>query len=638
MADLGAVKRKVAELEAKNEIDKAIAELEKAIQDFPKDGGLFNKLGDLYIKVNRQKQALDVYFHGAQVFKEETYFPNAIALCKKILRLDAERVDVFYLLGDLHRELGQRVEAANYLLEYADRKMKAGELEEALKSYNIVKDLVPNNAKVLQAISAIYQKLGKKEEGAELLQEAAQVETKQKEIKESIKTTGPAETTIIEKKPAPPVVEPPPVSPPPVEPPPAVVQPVTPAEPDLSLEDIVSPEVAELLKDQIQQSAEQTVLTTPSVPPITEEVPIPPAVERKVEDTAAVTEEPVSEVSSSGPAAAESSEIDKTIELAELYLNLGSEDEAIDCFRNAALDALNNKMYETALRLNKRIADLRPTDLKCRQQLVEIAQIMNDRDSQVAYLLELAEALNRRDARSQAQDVFRKVLEIDPDNTTAKEMLVEVSAPPRDFIDLGEVLRTEIEGEQKSDGLQNIQDLISQFRQEVFDSIGEGDYRSHYDLGVAYKGMGLHQEAIEEFEIAAKDINLRLKAYESIASCLMEKGKVEDAVKILNEALTVPNRPAREYFGIHFLLGNCYEIQSNLTMALKAFMNAYNIDKTVPDLTKKITDLRNVITDELRKKGRVTAPAAADKPVTPAPTKAPPAEKTTVKKSKVTYL
>ncbi len=621
MADLGAIKRKVAELEAKNETDKAITELEKALQEFPKDGGLYNKLGDLYIKVNRQKQALDIYFKGAQMFKEETYYPNAIALCKKILRLDADRSDVFYLLGDLHRELGQRVEAANYLLEFADRKMKAGELEEALKTYNIIKDLVPNNAKVLQAISAIYKELGKKDEGNELLKEATQIETKQKEIKESFKTVGTFEVPSAEKKTEPPpVAKPPPV----VEPEPP---PVKPAEP-MTLEDIVSPEVAELLKDQIQQAEEKTTAATPSVPPVMAEektaAPIEPEPATETATTAA--EPPVK--------ATEQSEIDKTIELGELYLNLGSEDEAIDCFRNAAIDAMNDNLFEIAIRLNKRIADLRPTDLKSRQQLVEITQNMDDKPAQVACLLELAEALNRRDARSQAQDVFRKVLEIDPDNSAAKEMLVEVTAPPRDFIDLGEVLRTEMEGEHKPEGLQNIQDLISQFRKEVFDSIGEGDYRSHYDLGVAYKGMGLFQEAVEEFEIAAKDPNLRLKAFESIASCLMERGKVDDAIKVLNEGLLVPNRPPREYFGIQFLLGNCHETKSNLPLALKAYMNAYNIDKTVPDLTKKITDLKNRVTEELRKRGRIPTPAATEK--SPPPEKAP--EKVPVKKSKVTYL
>lgn len=600
MAELGSVKRKVAELESKGDIDKAIAELEKAIQEFPKEGSLFNKLGDLYIRVNRQQDALDIYEKGAIVFKEETYFPNAIALCKKILRLDKERAAVYGLLGELHKELGQRVEAANYLLEFAERKMKTNDLESALNTYNTIKELTPNNAKILQTISAIYSQLGKKEQGAELLKEAQQIETKQKELKETftaqIEVEQPPAKPIKEKveektravgetKKEEPVVE------------------VTkePAKAEISLDEFVSPEVAELLKTEAKPSVEKEV-----------------SAEEK--EVTAGEEEPKN-----------LSEIDKTVELAELYLNLGSEEEAIDCFRNAADEAFKEKMYDQALTLNQRIAALRPLDLKSRQYLIEVAKIKNDIALQIHSMLELAEALNRREAKTEAQVIFKKILEIDPANTTALGMLEEV-APAKDFIDLGEVLRTELEGGKRAEGLQNINELISQFRKEVFESIGEGDYRSHYDLGVAYKGMGLYHEAIEEFEIASKDENLKLKTCEMIGACLLEREKVEDAIKVLSGGLAIANRPTKEYFGIHFLLGNCFEAQDNLTQALKSYMNAYNIDKTVPNLAKKITELRDKVTVELKKRSKAPSPQKIEPKKPPAP------EKVTPKKSKVTYL
>jgi tetratricopeptide (TPR) repeat protein len=638
MADLGAVKRKVAELESKNDIDKAISELEKAIQDFPKEGSLFNKLGDLYIKVSRQREALEIYLRGARVFKEETYYPNAIALCKKILRLDTERTDVYFLLGDLHKELGQRVEAANYLLEFAERKVKAGNLEEALNTYNVIKELVPNNSKILQTISAIYAQLGKKDQGAEFLKEAQQIETKQKEIKDTFKAGGTVEKPVeiapeieLAKPPEKPLVP----SEPKFEPPPVVAEKTA----DMTIDDIVSPEIAELLKDEIRETEVKPTVEKPVDAASSSEIPaaeIPVTVEEKV-DATVISGKTEEKATAEPDINKELSEIDKTIELGELYLNLGSEEEAIDCFRNAAVEAFNQDEHDRSAKLNKRISDLRPTDLKSRQQLVEIAQIKNDKPTQIIYMLELAEALNRRDAKSQAQDLFRKVLDLDPENAQAKEMIIEIKEPAKDFIDLGEVLRTEIDTDKNPEGLQNIQDLISQFRKEVFDSIGEGDYRSHYDLGVAYKGMGLFQEAMEEFEIASRDINLKLKAYESIGSCLLERGKSEDAIKILNDGLRVQNRPGREYFGIYFLLASCYENLNNLPMALKAYMNAYNMDKTVTDLTKKINELKVKVTEELKKKGKI--------PATPTPlpkkeeeTKPKEPEKVAAKKSKVTYL
>lgn len=591
MSELGEVKRKVAEFVAKGDTKKAITELEQAVKEFPKEGSLFNKLGDLLIKVNRKNDALGVYEQGARVFKEETYFPNAIALCKKILRLEKDRTTIYELLGELHKQLDQRGEAANYFLEYAERKIKANDLDAALEAYNTIKELVPNNPKILETISAIYEKVGKKQEGKELLKEAHEIEDKQEKLREKVVVEEPQAE--VEKEVEEEIEE--------VVKEPKVEEGVTEEETeeekesDIPLEDFVSPEVAELLKDDeiSVEEEEEGVTGTPAV----------------------------------------LSEIDKTIELGELYLNLGSEEEAIDCFRSAANESWSNKNYDKAFDLNRKIADLRPFDLRSRQHLVEIGKIKKDMDLQIEAMVDLAESLSRREAKSEARDLCKKILELDSENSRAQEMF-SAFEQPRDYIDLGEVLRTELEDEKKSDSIQSIEGLISQFRREVFESIGEGDFRSRYDLGVAYKGMGLYQEAIEEFEIAAKDPELRLKAYEMIGSCFLERGKADDAVKILMAGLKITNRPAREYFGIHFLLGNCYEKMKKMKEALKFYMNAYKLDKTVPDLTRKINDIKNKYLAEAEKKGRKIVP----KPPAKAKPKSIKTAKVRAKKSKITYL
>ena len=591
MPELGEVKRKIAELEIKGDTDKAIEELKKAVKDFPKEGSLFNKLGDLYLKVKKQKEALEAYEKGARVFKDETYYPNAIALCKKILRLDKEYSEVYLLLGELHKGLDQRGEAANYLLEYADRKFKSKNLEVALTTYTTIKELVPNNPKILQTISAIYEQMGKKGEAGELLKEAKRLEGEHGKLKETItpKETPPQkpEAKVVEEK-----VK---------EPKPAAIK-----------EEIKAVEEEEIFVETPREGPPVEVTISPEVADLVKDEP------REVVEEEVSAEKPVEELS----------EIDRSIELGELYCSLGSEDEAVDCFRNAADEAYEKEDYDKALSLNRRIADLRPFDLKSRQYLIEIAKIKGDKDLQVKAMLELAETLKRRDKKGEAQSLYKKILTIDPENVVANEMLAVFEHAP-DFVDLGEVLRSELEQEKKISVPHSIDELISEFRREIFESIGEGDHRSHYDLGVAYKGMGLYQEAIEEFEIAGKDENLKLKSTEMIGSCFIEREAPGDAVKVLNEALKIVNRPEREYFGIHFLLGESYEKQNKLTQAMKSYVNAYNIDKTVPDLIKKINAVKTKLTKELTKKGRRAA-KIADAEIE--------AEKINQKKSKITYL
>jgi tetratricopeptide (TPR) repeat protein len=605
MAELVELKRKIAELEAKGSFNEAIEELESAIAEFPSEGSLYNKLGDLYLKVNQQKNALKAYEKGARAFKEETYFPNAIALCKKILRFDKNRTEIYGLLGELHKDLDQRGEAANYLLEYADRKRRANDLDTALKTYDMIRELVPNNARILKTISAIYEQVGKKDRGSELLEEAKEIETKHEKFKETVleeKVKAVAPPEAVQDQPEVAVEEP--IEEKIEETIPEVEEPVqleeikpvekdSQSKDDISIEDIVSPEVAELLKDEQRSSSAGVEIT-----------------ERL-------------------------SEIDKTIELGELYLKLDSTEEAIDCFRDAESAAWRSKDYDKALSLNKKIAELRPFDLKSRQHLVEIARMRNDNDEQVSFMLELAEALNRREAKSEAKKVYRDILRIDPNNAVAKERVGSVGPAPvqekaASVVDLGEVLRIE-QSEAKAQAMQSIEELVSEFRREVFESIGEGDYTSHYDLGVAYKGMGLYQEAVEELEIAAKDEKLKLKALEMIGASYLDYDKVDDAVRILNESLQIEGHDGKEYFGIHFLLGNCYEKKNDLRSALKSYVNAYNIDKKVPALNEKILQLKQKVTDELEKRRKGASGGNLSD-------KSAPIEQKVDRKSKITYL
>jgi tetratricopeptide (TPR) repeat protein len=593
MAELVEVKRKIAELEAKGAVNDAVKELEGAIAEFPNEGSLFNKLGDLYLKAGQQSNALGVYEKGARVFKDETYYPNAIALCKKILRFDKNRTEIYGLLGELHKELDQKGEAANYLLEYADRKRKANDLDTALKTYDMIKELVPNNARILKTISAIYEQVGKKDRGSELLEQAKEIETKHEKFRETVLEEKvkvvETEMPVVAAEPREQVVEESKEEPVTVDKPVREVKPaekVKRSEEKISIEDIVSPEVAELLKDEERE------------PSVGVEVP-----ERL-------------------------SEIDKTIELGELYLKLDSVEEAIDCFRDAEHATWRKKDYDKALMLNKKIADLRPFDLKSRQHLVEIARMRGENTLQVTFMLELAEALSRREAKSEAQKIYRDVLKIAPDNVVAKEHAVPVEKAAT--VDLGAVLRIE-QSEAKAETMQSIEELVSEFRREVFESIGEGDYSSHYDLGVAYKSMGLFQEAIEEFEIASKDEKLRLKALEMTGSCYLDYDKIGDAIRVLSEGLTIEGHGDKEYFGIHFLLGNCYEKQNDLKNALKSYVNAYDIDKKVSALNQKILQLKQKVTDELHKR-RMSASGGK------LPEKGSSQKHTVDKKSKITYL
>ncbi len=670
--DLNDTKRKIAELEAKGDIPKAIAELEKAITSFPNDGSLFNKLGDLYLKMNKNKEAMDAYEKGVIVFRDETYFPNAIALCKKILRIDKERTEIYRYLGELHKELDQKGEAATYFLEYADQMIKQNKLETALEIYTKIKELTPNNPRIVTRIAEIHKLLKHDNEAAVLYKEAAEIYKDQGKLKEAKEI----EKEVV--KPAPKVE---------IKPKPKIDIAET---EKVSLETLVSPEIAKLLEAEVSEekkteveketveptaTAETEVETpvvtteeeekkeekvgveeekkTPVEEPISklsDQEPVSAVIEEKAEVKEVVEEakeevkaeatitseekkieEKTEETKVEAPVQAEREEvveqvqtIDGMLELANLYRNLGNMDEAYECYRMASEEAFNNKDWDKALMVFKKIVEFRPFDLRSRQKMIEIARYTKNKELEIESTLELADTLLRREAKSQAISLYKKVLTLDPDNNQAKEKLAMYEEPAKEeYIDLGAILKAEVEEETTTPtSLQNIRDLLSEFRKEVFESIGEGDYHSHYDLGVAYKGMGLYTEAIEEFHIAAKDRNLALKAFEMIGACLIEKDKIDDAITVMEAGLRIPDHKPVEYFGLYYLLAQAYESKGNVNKAVQLYTKAYSLDPSVKEVKVKIEGLKHQVAER--------------KPVDVKEVKE--SETTQPKKSRITYL
>jgi tetratricopeptide (TPR) repeat protein len=69
------------------------------------------------------------------------------------------------------------------------------------------------------------------------------------------------------------------------------------------------------------------------------------------------------------------------------------------------------------------------------------------------------------------------------------------------------------------------------------DDVDMSDAQSHYDLGVAFKEMGLYDEAINEFRQASEDPARKVTCYTLQAACLREKGDVYTAENLLRSLL-----------------------------------------------------------------------------------------------------
>ncbi len=102
------------------------------------------------------------------------------------------------------------------------------------------------------------------------------------------------------------------------------------------------------------------------------------------------------------------------------------------------------------------------------------------------------------------------------------------------------------------------EEVFAAFKAGVKREMGEGDFEAHYDLGIAYKEMGLHEDAIGELRLALGAPARRLGCLHLMAACALELGRGSDAVSHLSEALAGGALPAEQEAALRIDLGRAH--------------------------------------------------------------------------------
>lgn len=177
----------------------------------------------------------------------------------------------------------------------------------------------------------------------------------------------------------------------------------------------------------------------------------------------------------------------------------------------------------------------------------------------------------------------------------------ELFAEEQGFFNLAAELEKELEEEEKQlvaeargEGTQeeSFEELFKQFQQGVTEQLGEEDYATHFDLGLAYREMGLYDEAIGEFQLVLKSPDLALDGMTLIANCYMDKGLPEEAASWLEKALHTPNLPAEAELGLRYELGRAWEQAGNVAAALAYYAEVLAVNPAYRDVVDRITRLR----------------------------------------------
>ena len=331
---------------------------------------------------------------------------------------------------------------------------------------------------------------------------------------------------------------------------------------------------------------------------------------------------------------------------AEALLDQGEREGGLHELEMAMIGFERSDDLEAARSVADEIIRINPSSVRHHQKRVEYAFRTNDKVRLCDAYLQLADALFRTAQAEKSRAVYRRVLELNPDDPRARAALsafvdadepaaapsAKRAAPAKEpgrpgpaspkasakpsarpapasgaddsFVNLGEMLRDEAapkstrmvvaEQEPTGDEQADFADMLRKFKRGIAENVDEDDHESHYDLGVAFKEMGLIDEAIAEFQKSLRAPGRRARTYEALGQCFMERRQLPAAAAVLERALAEPGVGDDQLVGVLYLLGYACEALQRPDEALAHYHRVFAVDIQFRDVADRLASLERV--------------------------------------------
>lgn len=584
-----AIKKKAQQLVQKGDVSGAIAEYGKLFESGDKDPYDFIVVADLLAKRGSMQDAVKRYRQAVEEYAKSELYKNAIAVCKKILRISKEDLAIHRTLGELYAKEGLYGDAQIHYLEFAEGSIRRQDHDAALDVLDEVLKLSSDNLDLSEKYVEIAMRADQPERGGrELLRRAERAKLlgrveEAESIRERVSTLAPA---LLSAAAAPAQAAATPVA----NPDSAAVE--TP----LDGRDPVAPTGAEMGFEPSARAIEREMARMPAAAPESESPPDAPE--------AAQPEDAQPEATQPEDA---QPDLASHEELARGYLQSGNRDLAAEEFWKASELAFFRGDAARARELLAALLGVAPTHEAALRRLVDITSECGDRAAEARARFELGEVYLAHEEWDLSRVEYMRCLELEPANERARfriqrlDTVINGGRPHAAPVDLdslpdqrptGSVRVRDDQLPPSGGDLIDLEEIIDEFKAGVSERISGEDHESHYDLGMAYMEMGLYDEAIGEFQVASKGSPMELKCLEMIALCFLEKSEPSSAARELGRALELPGYGPEETISIRYNLAVANERLGNLDRALQHYEEVYLLNVDFLKVATKVKELK----------------------------------------------
>ncbi len=200
----------------------------------------------------------------------------------------------------------------------------------------------------------------------------------------------------------------------------------------------------------------------------------------------------------------------------------------------------------------------------------------------------------------EAEHLCQNLLESQPQCVRAKELLDEVRrrkpapAAGSGFYDLAAEITKEDELEKagtRKTGRFRVDGVVNEDR-GIEPQIDENDVESHYNLGIAYKEMGLFEDAVAEFDYALRHPSRRIDCLTLKGVCQVDLGRFEAAEATFKAGLADRKLSADERMSLHYELGLLLESRGRMEEALETYQEVADLDLFYRSVGEKLQNVK----------------------------------------------
>ncbi len=169
-------------LVAQGKVSQAIKQYLEIVEKDPADLTLLNTIGDLYVREKKTADALKQFTKLAEAFVQEGFTVKAIAIYKKISKLDPNTVETLVKLAELYTVQGLSREAREQYALAVDQYKKKNQNDKALEILRKIVQLDPENPTFRARLAEFCEQTGRKSDAAQAYVESAEMAVRRGEV------------------------------------------------------------------------------------------------------------------------------------------------------------------------------------------------------------------------------------------------------------------------------------------------------------------------------------------------------------------------------------------------------------------------------------------------------------------------